>query len=88
MDLFWISRELQFKICNHGGPHASPHTIREGEHIYREEKEAGRDAVNKEFMAFCWLSPCQERRGVFCFLLGSAINARFESSPFWSPDST
>ena len=38
---------------------------REGEHFCTGEKEVGRAIVNKESMAFHWLSPCQERRGVF-----------------------
>ena len=29
MGLFRISKELQFGICNHGEPHASPHTAKE-----------------------------------------------------------
>ena len=61
MGLFWISRELQFGVCNHGEPSTSSCTAREGEHFHRDEKEVGRVLVNKEFMAFHWLSPCQER---------------------------
>jgi len=40
--LFSISRKLQFRVCNHGGPHVSPQTTRKGERFYGEEKEAGR----------------------------------------------
>ena len=29
MGLFEISRELQFTVCHHGEPHASPHMARE-----------------------------------------------------------
>ena len=36
---------------------------------FRGEKEVGRAIVNKEFMAFHWLSPCQERT-IFLFLVG------------------
>ena len=32
MGLFGISRELQFRVCNHGKLHASPHTAMEGKH--------------------------------------------------------
>ena len=37
------------------------------DHFYRGEgrKDTGRTTVNKEFTAFHWLSPCQERRKVF-----------------------
>ena len=33
--------------------------------FHRGEKEVGRARVNKESMAFHWLSPCPERSGVF-----------------------
>ena len=36
MGLFGISRQFQLEVCKHGKP--SPHTAREGEHFYREEK--------------------------------------------------
>ena len=50
--------------------------------FYREETEVGRV---KEFVAFHWLSPYQEREA---FLLsGSAIITVRESALFWSPDS-
>ena len=67
MGLFRISRELQFRVCNHGKPQASLPTARKGEHFYREEKEAGRVITNKA-RGFHWLSLCQERR-VFFFLM-------------------
>ena len=37
---------------------------------YTEGKEVGRVAVSRESMAFHWLSPCQERRGVFLLPVG------------------
>ena len=80
MGLFGISRDLQFQVCNHGEPHVSPCPAT-GELFYRGEKEVGRAIVNKESMAFHWLSPCQERRGVFLLLLGSAIIAEHEIFP-------
>ena len=46
MDLLRVSRELQFGVYNHGEPCASPCSVREGEHFYREEKEAGSVIVN------------------------------------------
>ena len=47
MDLFGISRELQYRVCNHGKPHASPHKARGEESFYIEEKEFGKAIVNK-----------------------------------------
>lgn len=38
MGLFGICRELQFKVYNHGEPHASLHATREAELFYRGEK--------------------------------------------------
>ena len=56
MSLFKMSKELHFRICNYGKPCASPR--RHGKEIdfYSEEKEVGRATVNKESMAFHWLS--------------------------------
>ena len=54
MGLF--SRELQFRLGNHGKPRRSPCTAREREHFYREEKEIGTVTVNKESTVFHWLS--------------------------------
>ena len=53
---------------------------REGKHFYRrgERKWWG---LSTESMASCWLSSCWERRDV-CLLLGYAIIAGHESSPF------
>ena len=62
MGLFQISRELRFGICIHM---QVPQMAREEEHFYRGEKEVGRTMANKEPTAFNWLSPCQERGGVF-----------------------
>ena len=77
-----FSRELQFQICHLCQQHESPFIASEGECFYREETEVGRV---KEFVAFHWLSPYQEREA---FLLsGSAIIIVRESALFWSPDS-
>ena len=40
MGLFKINTELQFEVCNHGKPHASPRTARE-ECFHGEKKEFG-----------------------------------------------
>ena len=87
MGLFWINRE--FGVCNHCGPHASLPMAREGERFYRGEKEVGRAIINKESMAFHWLSPCRKEEESFFFQLSSVILALTEhvSSPFWSPNS-
>lgn len=61
MGLFRISRELKFGVSNHGEPHTSFHTAREGKQFYREEQEIRRVIVNQEFTAFHWLSPYQAR---------------------------
>lgn len=47
MDLFGISGELQFRVCDHGKACASPHMAREGKHCHREEKEAGNVIVKQ-----------------------------------------
>ena len=52
-----------------------------GDLFSREEKETGKAGVNKENMAFYWLSPCQERRGVF-LLLGLCYCCRVWELPF------
>ena len=52
MGLFEISRQLQFRVYNHGKPCASCHPAREGEPFYRQEKEAEGALINKESMAF------------------------------------
>ena len=67
MSLFGISTELQLGVCNHGKRCAKPYIAREGEHFVREEKKVGKATVNRESVAFHWLSPCQERRGVVIF---------------------
>ena len=46
------------------------------ETLYREEKEVGRAIVNKEIMAFYWLSPWQERRWVFLLPVGLCYHCR------------
>ena len=88
MGLFEISRELQFRVCNHGEAHSSAHTAREEELFYREEKEVGRATVNKESTAFHWQSCCQERReghssSYWALLLSQGVRAPL----FWSLDS-
>ena len=58
---FRISRELHLGVC-----HVSQMQLPtwQGENALRErgKKKVGRTAINKDFSAFHWLSPCQERR--------------------------
>ena len=75
-----ISRDLQFGVCIHGEPHGSPHTAREGEHFYREEKEVGRAIVNKEPTAFQSVFARKGEKSLF-FLLGLAILQGMRASP-------
>ena len=68
-DLFRISRELKYTVCNHDKPHASLFTVSKGEDVNRREKEAdgGQGArVNKKSLVFI---VCQERIGVFIALI-------------------
>ena len=51
---------------------------REGEHFYREEKELGRAVVNKESMAFHWLSPSREEEESSC---GALLSSQGERAP-------
>ena len=74
-----VSRELQFEIWNHGKPHVIPPHGEGREMFLSREKEVEKVIVNKESMAFLWLSPWYE--GVSFLPVGC------ESSPFWSPSS-
>ena len=78
MGLFGISRELKFRVCNHG---KSPSGKGRGTLLQRGER--GEEAVeNKESMAFHWLNSYQERREDFLLLDGSAISRWHKSTPF------
>ena len=54
----------------------SPPTAREGDCFldrrgsWEWEGYRGKKKKKKEFMALCWLNPCQERREVFLLLVG------------------
>ena len=79
MGLFLISRELQFGVCNHGETYkvaVSPLVAREGECFYRGENKVGRVIINKESMAFHWLSPSKERSEVFLLPFGFCCHCR------------
>ena len=82
MGLFMISSELQFRVCNHGKPHASSCTARE-EHIYREDRNLGKGFIIKS----PWLptgfsfTESLPGKGSFFFLLGSGFITAGGSSP-------
>ena len=57
MGLFRISKELQCGVCNYGGPHTSSPTSPHPTH--------GKERKKFEFVAFHWLSSCQEGRVFF-----------------------
>lgn len=46
------------------------------------EKEEGRAVVNEESVAFHWLNPCQEGRGIFLLLEGFYCHWRVWELPF------
>lgn len=79
----WITRELQFRVCNHAEPHASLHVAREGEHFNREEKEVGRPIVDKESMIFHWLSV--KKRSISS-PYWALLPLQRGGAPFWSPN--
>ena len=70
LGLLGISRGLHFEVYHHGEPYASPCTARRREHFYGRENKVVRAIVNKKFMAFHWLTTCQERRGILILLVG------------------
>jgi len=65
-----VSRELQFRVCNHGEPWANLPTAREGMHfiIRSGEKEVER-AIVIRVHGSSLPGPCQDRRRVFLLLL-------------------
>ena len=74
MGLFRSRRELQFGVSNHSKLLASPSMAREGEHIYRGEKEVGRAIVNRVHgFSLAESSPGRKRSLSFscCALLSS-----------------
>lgn len=83
-DEFVLSRELQFRRCNHGELHASPHKARE-EHFYREEKEVGVATVNRVHNVLL-AETCRKEEESFFFLLGFIFTG-YESSLSWSLNS-
>ena len=62
MILLGISRELQFRVCNHEALHANPRTKKEREPFYTGEKESGRARVNSVYL---FIGSILDRKGVF-----------------------
>ena len=88
MGLFGINNELEFLICNYGESHANSQQKWQGELFYKGEREAGMATVNKESMAFHWISLCQEGRGIFLLPVGLCYRHQqsVRVSCVWSPD--
>ena len=74
--LFWISRQLQFRVCDHNKPRGSPHMAREGDPLYRGGKEVGSAIVDTPR-----LSLARKEEESFFFLWVSAIITGHESTP-------
>ena len=83
MGLFWISREYKFEVYNHG----MQVLTRQEKENFIGGKEVGKAMVNQVHGFSLAESLPGKKRGVFLFLLGSAVITGHESSPFWSPDS-
>ena len=84
MGLFRTSRELQFKVCNHGEPYASPHMTREGEGFYRGKKEGGRDLVNRVH-GFLLAESLPGRKKTFFLLLAQLLSQGMITPPAGLP---
>ena len=80
----WVysyNRQLQFQVCSHGEPHESLAWQGKDNSFIEGKKKVERAMVNKNFVAFHWLSSCQEKRGVFLlpsglcyFLMGAPLS--------------
>ena len=83
MDLFQISRELQFGICIH----VQVLQLAREEHFYKGGKGSWEDWGKHRAQGFLLAESLtrKEKEAIF-FLLGSAIIKGHESSLFWPPD--
>ena len=84
MGLFGISRELQFRVCNHGKPCANPCKAREGDHFYRREKKVGRAIVNR-VRGFSWAEFLLEKESFF-FCWAMQLSQGVRAPPSGSPN--
>ena len=57
------------------------------ERAFTEGTESWEGMVNKESVAFCWLNCCWERREGDLSSCWALLSWRYESFPFWSPNS-
>ena len=57
MDLFGISSELQFRVCNHGKPRASPHG-KERRTLLQRRKGSWEGCGKQRTYCFSWLILC------------------------------
>ena len=64
MGLFGINRECQFGVCNNKSPARIERTL------LCRGKGSTEGYSKQRVLAFHWLSPCQERRGVFFLPVG------------------
>ena len=78
--LFGISRELQFRVCNHGKTSASPHKVKE-ESLYGWKRMLG--GLRKQGSHSFSLAESR----VFPLLTELCGITGFENSPFWSSSS-
>lgn len=72
-------------VCNHGEPHVG--LTRREYPLTEREKWVERAIINTESMAFYWLSPWQERRGIFSLPPGLCHRHGEWMPPLWSLDS-
>lgn len=70
MGLFGINRELQFGVCNHGEPCASPQQKLRGKLFFTGEEEFGRPAVNKSPRLFIGRAAARREEGAVLSLQG------------------
>ena len=82
MGLFGFSKELQFRVCNHGKPHASLLHSKGRRMLLQSEKGSWKGYPKPRVPG--WLT--ESLKTISSPHLGSAIIARYESSPFWSPN--
>ena len=75
ISLSGISREWQFRVCNHGESRASPCMAREGEYLYIEIMKFRSAIVRKNPLLFIDCS-CHKRRGAFRVPVGLCYHCR------------
>lgn len=89
MNLFGITRELQFRVCTYGEPCAIPCRAREGASLIKGRRTLGGRAVERkneksQWFFIDWVLARDEEESIS--LLGSAVLTGHESAPFWFPN--